>query len=481
MNGKAIIKQLGKILLFNSFFLFISFLISVDLDESSDKHLFISAVITFVFGIIPVLTMPKVKDIKFVDGMFMVVFGWLLTCFVGMIPYVMWGHEFSLTNAWFESVSGFTTTGATILQDIESLPKGLLFWRSATHWIGGVGVVLFTIMVLPQSSSERIILLNTEISELAKRNFNYRTKKILTILVVVYVGLTVLETVSLYFAGMSLFDAVNHSFATIATGGFSTKNNSVAYFNSVAIDVIIMVFMVFSGLHFGLIYNTIKGKSLNIFTSQIVRAFIIVLVIGITIASLKLYFEGVYDNLAEAFRYGAFQVISVGTTTGFATADSKFWPPLTQLIIIYFTIQCAMVGSTSGGLKFDRVYLFIRSLNKQFKLMRHPKAIVVMKVDGATVNDAMELRFKTFIITYLIIILLVTLGLTAMNIDLMTSFSAAIATIGNVGPGFGEVSSLGNYNGLPEMAKILLSWNMLLGRWEIFSFLSLFTFDYWKS
>ena len=196
---------------------------------------------------------------------------------------------------------------------------------------------------------------------------------------------------------------------------------------------------------------------------------------------MKLYFSGTYDNLADAFRYGAFQVISVGSTTGFANADSKNWPAFTQLIIMYFTIQCAMIGSTSGGLKFDRVFLFVKSLKKQFKLMRHPKAVILMKVDNSVVTEGMEIRFKTFIVTYLFIILLVTLGLTAMNIDLMTAFSASIATIGNVGPGFGEVSSLGNYGGLPDLGKYLLSLNMLLGRWEIYSFISLFTFNFWKS
>jgi trk system potassium uptake protein TrkH len=481
MHGKAIIKQLGKILLFNSFFLFIAFFISLSLDEVSDKHLLISAIIPLGIGIFPAFMLPKVTDMKFVDGLFTVILGWVITCLVGMLPYVMWGHEFTLTNAWFESVSGFTTTGATILTDIESLPKGLLFWRSATHWIGGVGIVLFTILILPQSSSERMVLLNTEISELAKRNFKYRTRKILNILAVVYVGLTILETISLYLAGMSLFDAVNHSFSTIATGGFSTKNLSVATFNSLPIDIIIMIFMIFSGLHFGLIFNTITGKPLNIFTSSIAKAFLTVLALGVIFASLKLYFTGVYDNLGDAFRYGAFQVISVGTTTGFATADSANWPAFTQLIIIYFTIQCAMVGSTSGGLKFDRVYLFFRSLKKQFSLMRHPKAIIPLKVDGALVSESMEIKFKTFIITYLIIILIVTALLTGLDVDMMTAFSAAIATIGNVGPGFGDVSSLGNYNDIPMLGKHILTLNMLIGRWEIFSFISLFTFDYWKS
>jgi trk system potassium uptake protein TrkH len=480
MRKEAIIKQVGKILLFNSFFLFISFLISFFLNESSTTSLLFSALITLIFGLFPMVYVPRITELNFREGMMTVVLGWVITCIIGAIPYIMWGHEFTLSNAWFESVSGYTTTGSTILYDIESLPKGLLFWRSSTHWIGGIGVVLFTILILPESSSERIALLNTEISDLAKRNFQYRAKKVLTILVVVYVGLTLLEIIALLLAGMGMFDAINQSFATIATGGFSTKNLSIASFDSVAIDIIIMVFMVLAGLHFGLIFNTILGKPNNLFKSNIVRAFLIVLFAGIVITSLKLYFDGVYDNLGDAFRYGAFQVISVGTTTGFATADTRYWPSLTQIIIIYFTIQCAMVGSTSGGMKFDRVYIFVKSIKKQIELLKHPRAIINLKVDGRIVSSGMEMRVKTFIIFYLLIILIVTIILAAMDIDLFTSFSAAIATIGNVGPGFGDVSSLGNFSSIPDAGKFVLTISMLLGRLEIFSIITLFMLDSWK-
>jgi len=480
MRKEAIIKQVGRILLFNAFFLFISFLISLYLHESSTSALLFSTLLTLLFGLFPMIFVPHITEVNFREGMMTVVLGWIITCIAGMLPYIIWGHEFTLVNAWFESVSGYTTTGSTILNDIEALPKGLLFWRSSTHWIGGIGVVLFTILILPESSSERIVLLNTEISDLAKRNFQYRSKKVLIILAVVYVGLTFLEIVALKLAGMGLFDSITQSFATIATGGFSTKNLSIASFHSPVIDIIIMVFMVLAGLHFGLIFSTIIGKSPNLFNSKIVRSFLTILAIGIVITSLKLYFDGVYNNLADAFRYGAFQVISVGTTTGFATADTKFWPPLTQMIIIYFTIQCAMVGSTSGGLKFDRVYIFFKSIKKQIELIKHPRAIVNLKVDGRIVSSEMEMRVKTFIVLYLFIILIVTILLTTMNVDLFTSFSAAIATIGNVGPGFGNVSSLGNFSSIPDAGKFILAINMLIGRLEIFSIISLFAIDSWK-
>lgn len=293
----------------------------------------------------------------------------------------MWGGEFTIANAWFESVSGFTTTGSTILNNIEALPKGLLFWRSSTHWIGGIGIILFVLLILPQARGNRISIYNTEISSLSKLNFRVKTKKIVQILAIVYLSLTVAQTALLMVFGMNFFDAINHSFATIATGGFSTKNLSIAAYNSLSIEVIVMIFMVLSGIHFGLLYGTFTGSRENIFRSPLVRTFVLVMLIGIVLVSLKLYYSG-YFNWWESVRYASFQVISVGTTTGFATIDTANWPIFTQMVLIYFTIQCAMAGSTSGGLKFDRIYIFFRSLAKQMKVLKHPFGVFSTKING---------------------------------------------------------------------------------------------------
>ncbi len=472
MKKEIIIKHLGFVLLLNSVFLFVSFFISLFLHETSTIALLFSALICAIFGIFPLIFVERTQYISFSEGLTIVVFGWLITCIVGMLPYIMWGGEFTLINAWFESVSGFTTTGSTILNEIEGLPKGILFWRSATHWIGGIGVILFILLILPQSKGHRITIYNTEISSLSKMNFRFKARKIVHILAIVYISLTLLETIALMLLGMNFFDAINHSFATIATGGFSTKNLSIAAFNNIGIEIIIMIFMILSGIHFGLIYGTITLKKENLFRSSLVRSFVLVMFIGILLVTLKLYFYGSYD-FWSSLRYASFQVISLGTTTGFATEDTAHWPIFTQMILIYFTIQCATSGSTSGGLKFDRVFIFFKLVGKQIKLLKHPNGIFISKFDGKKIDEKLELQTLVFISLYITVFFITTIILSAMNIDGMTAFSASIATIGNVGPGFEKVSSLGNFSSIPDLGKFVLSINMLLGRLEIFNILAL--------
>jgi len=479
MRTEIVIRHIGSVLIFNAIFLFISFLISLYLSETSAVALLYSALVASVFGIFPLIYVRPSNYLTILEGTSIVVFGWIATCIIGSLPYILWGGEFSVINAWFESVSGFTTTGSTIIQDIESLPKGLLFWRSSTHWLGGIGIILFTILILPGSNTSRFVLLNTEMSPLAKTNFKYRAAEILRVLIYVYLGLTLLETIMLYIAGMDLFDALNHSFATIATGGFSTKNLSIAHYNSVSIEIIIMVFMVLSGVHFGLTFNTILGKRNNLFRSSIFKAYVSFIFIGIVLVAFKLYLHGNY-SWWNSVRYASFQVISLGTTTGFATVDTAHWPGFTQIILIYFTIQCAMIGSTSGGLKFDRVFIFFKAIVKQIKFIQHPHAVISLKIDGNSINEKTELHTMIFIIIYMGIIFLTTFLLTFLDIDTLTAFSSSVATIGNVGPGFENVSSLGNYSNLPGLGKFILTINMLLGRLEIFGVVSLLFIKSWK-
>jgi len=479
MRIEIVLRYIGLVLLFNAIFLFISFLLSVFNSESTAIPFLYSTLITLIFGALPLIYVEQTDYLSTFEGISIVVFGWLSTCLVGSLPYILWGGEFTIMNSWFESVSGFTTTGSTIVRDIEALPQSILFWRSSTHWIGGIGVILFTLLVLPKSKSSKLILLNTEMSKLAKSDFKFRSKEILRILLYVYLGLTLLETFLLWLAGMSLFDAINHSFATIATGGYSTKNQSIASFHSLPIEIIIMVFMVFSGIHFGLLFNTITGKKNTVFKSTLVHAYVLFLVVGIVFVSLKLFFSGFY-SWWEAVRYSAFQVISLGTTTGFATVDTGVWPYFTKIILIYFTIQCALAGSTSGGLKFDRVFIFFKAIGKQIKLLQHPHAVIPIKIGNRSISENLEANTLIFIILYLFIIFITTTLLSVFNVDIMTSFSSSAATLGNVGPGFGNVSSMGNFNGLPDSGKFILTINMILGRLEIFGIISLFFVKSWK-
>jgi trk system potassium uptake protein len=480
VRTEIVIRYIGHVLLFCAIFMGISAGISAYYHESSLVPLLFSALITALLGIFPMVFVQRTDTINSMEGLMIVVFGWLAACLAGMLPFMMWGGEFHPVNAWFESVSGFTTTGSSILSEIETLPKGLLFWRSATHWIGGMGVILFALLILPQASVMKVILLHTEISQLAKTNFSYRAKKTLQILALVYIGLTLLETLLLTLFGMSVFDAINHSFATIATGGFSTRNSSVASFGSRSIELIIMIFMLISGIHFGLIFQTATlNRKSNIFKSTIARNYLIFMLIGIVVVALKLWYDGYYA-LGDSFRYGAFQVISLGSTTGFATADTNPWPQFTQIVLIYFTIQCAMAGSTSGGLKFDRVFIFLKSIGRQIRQMRHPRAVFTSKIDGKVVDASMESMVAIFIGSYMLILLVSTIALSLFDIDLLSAFSASAATLGNVGPGFNRVSSLGNYGDLPSAAKLILSFNMILGRLEIFGIFTVLLARNWR-
>ena len=474
MRKEAVIKFIGYVLLFNAVFLYASALISLFLNETSFVPLFYSGLVCTILGLFPLIFTERIDEIRFTEGLAISVIGWFITCIVGMLPYVMWGGEFTLANAFFESVSGYTTTGSTILNEIESLPKGILFWRSSTHWIGGMGVILFVLLILPQAKGLRSSLYKTEVSNLSRMNFKTKARQIARIIGIVYISLTIVQTIILWFLGMTFFDAICHSMSTIATGGFSTKNTSMAFYNNFWMEITIVVFMMLSSLHFGMLYVTIIGKKPNIFHSKSVRSYFLVILIGILVTAYKLYDENVY-NLADSLRHSMFQVTSLVSTTGFATVDTSVWPVFSIIVLMYFTIQGSMVGSTAGGFKFDRIFLFFQTLKKQLRLIQHPQGVFASKIDDEVVAKGIELQTLSFLVIYILTFFIVTVILTFMDIDGLTAFSASITSIANVGPGFGKIiGSLGNYSALPDAAKYVLSIEMLLGRLEIMNILALF-------
>ena len=479
MRLHIVIRYVGIILLVNAVFLLLSAAISFFNGDSAFFPLAYTCLIAALFGAFPFVFVPKAKEISNKEGFAVLVASWLLACLFGMVPYVMWGGEFTTTNAWFESVSGFTTTGSSILTNIEALPAGLLFWRSATHWIGGVGIIVFALAVMPTMGKVGLALYRTEVSPLAAMNFRLQTKKTLQMILYVYVGLTVLETVALLLCGMPLFDAINHAFATIATGGFSTKNLSVAHYNSIAVETVILIFMILSGANFGLLFLAVLGDIRALFKSTVFRYYLIALAAGTALTVISL--QGtVYNGWAEALRYGAFQIISVGTSTGFATTDTNVWPPFAQLILIFFILQCACSGSTSGGIKADRVVLLWHAVKKRILKIEHPHAVVKAKIDYMAVdNDVLEASLL-FIIIYIGIVFISSALLTVMGVDIMTAFSASAATMGNVGPGFGPVGSIGNFAQIPELGKWILTGDMLLGRLEIYGIFLFILLKFWK-
>ena len=473
IRKNVVIKYLGYILLFNALFLFISATISFFNGENSLNALLFSAALSATLGIFPYIFVEKIDEIRFQEGLAISVLGWIVTCIVGMIPYFIWGGEFSLSNALFESVSGYTTTGASILNDVEALPKGLLFWRSSTSFIGGVGIILFVLLVLPVKKGVQASFYRSEVSDLSKMSFRTRSRHITRIIATVYFSLIIVETILLKLFGMSFFDAVCHSFSTIATSGFSTRNRSIAAYDNIWIELVIMFFMLVSSLHFGLVYATMTRQKHTIFTSRPTRMYMLVILIGILLITLQLTNERVF-SFWESLRHAAFQVISLVSTTGLVTADTSLWPFFSIILLTYYSIQCGMVGSTAGGIKFDRIYIYFSSVSKQLKLILHPNGIYAVKMDQKVIEHDLELQIVVFISLYILTLFITALLLSAMGIDGTTAFSASFATIGNVGPGFGSVSSMANYGHLPDAAKYLLSANMLLGRLEIMNVFALF-------
>lgn len=479
MRPHVILRYVGLILLLNSVFLLASTMISFFDSDTALFPLLYSSVIAAIFGFFPLIFVPPTENISNNEGFIIVISSWFLSCLIGLLPYVLWGGEFTLTNAWFESVSGFTTTGSSILTDIEALPRGLLFWRASTHFIGGIGIIVFALSVLPFMGRAGMILYRAEISPLAKENFSYRTKKTLQILMFVYIGLTLLESIALLLCGMNLFDSITHSFATIATGGFSTKNLSIAHYNSFSIEVVIMAFMILSGIHFGLLFSAVSGNVRTIWKSSIVKFYLLMLFAGILLTTFNVY-RSSFKTLKESLHYAAFQIISIGTSTGFATTDSSIWPSFAQLILIFFTLQCACAGSTSGGIKVDRTVIFFKALAKRIMKLRHAEAVIKVKIDGTTIDDDLLETNILYISLYIGIVFLSSLLLTSLGVDSLSAFSGSAATMGNVGPGLGMVGSVGNFSQIPNLGKWVLTATMLLGRLEIFGLILLFMVRSWK-
>jgi trk system potassium uptake protein TrkH len=448
-------------------------------NETSLIPLLFTAIITTVFGIFPIILVPKQDDLSAFEGMTIVVGGWITTGIVGALPYFMWGGEFTFVNAFFESVSGYTTTGASILTDIEVLPNGLLFWRASTHFIGGVGVILFALVILPMSTGSKMVLFNFEISNMAKDNLRYRTRYAMQVILYVYVALGLVETILLWAGGMPLFDSVCHSFATISTGGFATKNASIAYYDSFYIEGVIVVFMFLSGVHFGLLFETFRLKRNNIFTSPVVQYYFFGLLIVSVLIALKLWISS-DQPILSALRDSVFQTVSIGTSTGFATTDTNIWPVFTQFLLIFLSFQCACAGSTTSGIKVDRMLVMFKSIRQQIKQLQHPNSVSVVKIKNFVVSNDILNRIGVFVFLYFVILGISTMLISLFDIDLMTSFSASLATLSNVGPGFSMVGSVSNYNALPDAVKMILSVDMLLGRLEVFGFISLFFIKSWK-
>ena len=480
MRFSVILRYVGTVMLCVSGLMAVSAGISLVSNDTGFYPLLLSALLTLLLATFPMIFVSKADGITTKEGFMIVVGSWVLSCVVGMFPYLIWGGEFSLVNAWFESVSGFTTTGASILTNIEALPQGLLFWRSATCWMGGVGVVMFALLILPSLGTNKMALSGIELSSLAKDNYHYRTQMVVRILLAIYIGLTLITTLLLKAAGMRWFDAVNHAMSACATGGFSTKNASIGFYDSPLIEWILIAVMFISSLHFGLIYSTFTRKANNIFRSEVVRVYVGIIVGAALFIGASLYFTGIYPNIFTSLRQSVFQVVSIITTSGFATANTNLWTPFAIVILIMLSIICGCAGSTSGGAKVDRILLYCKVLKARLRGQQHPNAIIRIRLDGILQEDRQVNTVTLFLTTYFVLILLGTMTSALCGMDLLSAFSSSVAFIGNVGPGFGEVGSLDNYANIPPFLKLQGSVLMLMGRLEIFGFIQFLFIRMWR-
>ena len=481
MRFSVVIRYIGIVQLVLAAFMLVAAGISyVSNIDSAYSPLVMSSLLTLLMGCFPLIFVPKTDHISQKEGYCIVVGAWIVSSVVGMFPYLMWGGEFTLLNAWFESVSGFTTTGASILNDIEALPRGLQFWRISSCWIGGVGVVMFALVILPSIGKSKMMLSNVELSSLAKDNFNYRTQTVVRIILSIYIGLTALTLIALKMCGMNWFDALCHAMSACSTCGFSNKNLSIGFFDSAQVEFVLVVAMLVAGMHFGLIYATITRKQNNIFRSEITRSYLMMFAISTILITLSLCVSSIYPTAISSLRHAAFQVASLMTTTGFATADCNTWTPFAMLILIFCSLVCGCAGSTAGGLKVDRMVLALKMLRNKLQSQQHPNAIMRIKVDGYSQDKDMLNSVMVYIVAFLILILIGTFLNTLFGCDLMTGFSATLACASNVGPGFGEVGTMDNYAAMPAVVKLNLSLIMLFGRLEIFGLVQLFFIRWWK-
>ena len=473
MSIKTISMNVGKALLVNALFMLLSIIVSIcdGLDEAF-APLVISFLITTIVGSFPLIFVRQSHESSVKDGYITIVIAWLMSFIVGMLPYVLYGGEFTFINAWFESVSGYTTTGSTILTDIECLPRSLLFWRSSTHFIGGLGVVVFLLLIMPDAGSSKFKLSNLEVSALSQYGYRYRRHNVPRIMLSVYVGLTGLETLLLMLAGMSFFDAVNHSFSTMATGGFSTKNTSIMHFDSPTIDIIIIVFMILASMHFGVIYAMLIKRSFAPIRNSVSAYYLkVILILSLFITPI-LIFQGEYSSIGKAALDSVFQVTSFISTTGFGNADNALWPLLANTFLLFAAFHCGCSGSTTGGIKADRMLIVFKETWNELKRRLNPSSVFCTKVDGQKVNNDQISAVFLYFVTYISILFILFLTVLMSGVEISDAFSGTLASLGNVGPGIGALGTMGNYASQPAFAKIIYTVAMFLGRLEIFPVLA---------
>ncbi len=480
LNYKVILKVLGSLLIIESFFLFLSMLVALIYNEGDARAFLLTIVVALGSGFgIRLMTRGVEPNVGKREGYVIVSFVWVVFSLVGALPFILHGSIPNFTDAFFETISGFTTTGSSVLNDIESLPHGILFWRSIIQWMGGMGIIVLSLAILPILGIGGMQLFAAESPGPVPDKIHPRVKETAKRLWAIYVLFTVIEVILLMFGGMSLFDAVNHAFTTMATGGYSTKQASIAYYDSAYIQYVIIAFMFIAGVNFTLAYFGLKLQFKKIFRNEEFRYYTIFTLGFTAITAVILYLTS--DLGAErAFRDSLFQVVTLITTTGFATADYLEWTPFLGVLLFAAMFFGGSAGSTGGGMKTMRIVIVIKNSIAEFKRLVHPNAVIPVKFNGKTVKSGIVHNILAFVVIYMLIFVIGTLFMAAIGLDLDTAMGSVIATLGNIGPGIGDVGPSANFANIPDVGKWFLSFLMLVGRLEVFTVIILLSPSFWK-
>lgn len=479
MNKRLTFKLIGNVLLIEAILMVISLAVSLLTGGRDAIAMLVSAAITAAAGFGLSMLKPKNDNLRAREGFAVCALTWVLVSFFGALPFWIHGSIPSFVDAYFEVVSGFTTTGATILTDVEVLPKGLLFWRSFTHWAGGMGVLVLSLALIPKMGARSIHLMRAESPGPSVDKLVPRVGNNAKILYLLYVGLSGLMLICLLFTGMSLYDALIHTFGAAGTGGFSNYNASVAHFNSAAVDFIIALFMMLFGVNFSMYYFLLKRNWKSLLNNSELKAYLgLILVATVAIAFNIMGRFG--DNFLTALRYSFFQVSSIMTSTGYATADFNLWAHFSRTLLVILMFIGASAGSTGGGIKVVRIQLLFKVMVREIRHTIHPKSVNTVKMDGRPVGDSVISGVLSFFSAYMLILMIATLIVSLDGYSFETTFTAVVATLSNIGPGLGMVGPTGNFAHFSDLSKVVLTLSMLIGRLEIFPMLMLFTPSAWR-
>lgn len=478
MNYRMTAFILGRMLGVEALVLLIPAVVAAIYGEESMTAFLITSVILTLLFLVFGRKKPENSMIYEKDGLVIVAFAWILWSVFGALPFYISGSIPKYVDALFETVSGFTTTGSTILTNISGMPMGMNFWRCLTHWIGGMGVLVFVMVLTSLDDKNSMHLMRAEVPGPEADKLVPKARDTAKILYGMYFALTLIEVIFLLIGGMNLYDSVIHAFSTAGTGGFNNRNNSVAYYDSAYIDGVITVFMILFGINFNMYFLLLLKNFKAVFKNEEVRAYLgIIAAATLTITFNVLHF---YGTPLKSFRYAVFQVASVITTTGFATTDFNLWPELSKCVLLTIMVIGACAGSTGGGIKVSRLLILIKSIKQEMKKMLHPKSVSVVKVNGKRVNAETMHAVYVYFIAYMLILILSVLLVSINNFDFASSFTGVLTTLNNVGPGIAAVGPVENFSSFSALSKIVFCFDMLVGRLEIFPFLMIFSSNLWR-